>query len=380
MEEFIKQRLKSREEEGLMRRLETLIRLPGGKCRVSGKEYIDLSSNDYLSFSFSEELNRAAYKVPFFGSCSSRLMTGSTAAHRRLETTTAHFKSKEDSLLFNSGYQANVGIISALCGKRDAVFSDRLVHASIIDGIGLSGCRHFRFRHNDMEHLEHLLSKNRSCVRNALIVTESVFSMDGDKAPLRDLVSLKKKYGSWLMIDEAHATGIFGPNGSGLAGEDGLSEEIEIIMGTYSKALAGFGAYAAVGKHTREYLLNFCRSFIYSTSLPLPVVEWNIAAVQKVSSERKRAFSLLQRSNELRDRLSEKGFSVRGDSQILPVLSTLKLPASAMSEKLKENGIWATPVRYPTVRKGEERIRLSLNYSHGREVTDRIVGVLGEII
>jgi 7-keto-8-aminopelargonate synthetase-like enzyme len=217
-------------------------------------------------------------------------------------------------------------------------------------------------------------------VRNALIVTESVFSMDGDKAPLRDLVSLKKKYGSWLMIDEAHATGIFGPNGSGLAGEDGLSEEIEIIMGTYSKALAGFGAYAAVGKHTREYLLNFCRSFIYSTSLPLPVVEWNIAAVQKVSSERKRAFSLLQRSNELRDRLSEKGFSVRGDSQILPVLSTLKLPASAMSEKLKENGIWATPVRYPTVRKGEERIRLSLNYSHGREVIDRIVGVLGEII
>ncbi len=278
-------------------------RLGDGKILVDGREYINFSSNDYLGLAYSPRLVAAAAEVlsNVVGSSASRLMTGSLELHHRLEERTAEFKGKPAALVFNSGYQANVGIISALCGKEDCVFSDRLNHASIVDGIKLSGAKLFRFRHNDTEHLEELLKRHRKDFKGALIVTETVFSMDGDIAPLDEISTLKVKYDSMLMVDEAHATGVFGKEGSGISEEKGVSQNIDIIMGTFSKALGGFGAYAAASKEICDYLVNACRSFIYSTSLPEAIIAANIAALEVVKEEPFRREELLLNAARLRE-------------------------------------------------------------------------------
>ena len=298
-------------------------------------------------------------------------MTGSTSLHHALEEKVAEFKGKPAALVFNSGYQANVGVISALCGKDDCIFSDRLNHASIVDGIRLSGANLFRFRHNDTNHLEELLEKNRKNFRNALIVTETVFSMDGDVAPLEGIANLKEKYDSTMMVDEAHATGIFGDKGSGMVEEKGLAARIDIIMGTFSKALGGFGAYVASSQAICDYLVNTCRSFIYSTSLPPSVIAADIEALNIIEEEPYRRERLLSSADRLRGILKEKGFNVRGSSQIIPIIIGDNKKTVIMSEYLKEKGYWVTPVRPPTVPAGEARIRISLTYDHSEEVIDK---------
>ncbi|MGB3114346.1 MAG: 8-amino-7-oxononanoate synthase, partial [Candidatus Omnitrophota bacterium] len=311
------------------------------------------------------------------GSAASRLMTGSTGMHHDLEERMARFKGKPAALVFNSGYQANVGIISALCEKGDAVFSDRLNHASIVDGIGLSGARFFRFRHNDTGHLESLLRKERGKFREALIITETVFSMDGDLAPLKEIVMLKKEFDSLLMVDEAHATGIFGKNGSGLAEETGTAPDVDVIMGTFSKAFGSFGSYAATSAGMRDYLINTCRSFIYSTALPPSVIAADLAALDIIRREPRRRKKLLENAGYLRVILKEKGFNVAGSSQILPVILGENEAALCASERLKEKGYWVTPVRYPTVPKGKARLRISLTYDHKREDLERFANDIG---
>ena len=214
MERKIKGFLEEKHTLDLLRSLKTVEHLVGGKLRVNDREYVNLSSNDYLGLASHPGIARAASLSTFVGAGSSRLMTGTTQAHARLEQKVAEFKNKPAAIVFNSGYQANVGIISALLEKNDCVLSDRLNHASIVDGISLSKARHFRFRHNDAGHLEELLKKKRSKYEHALIVTETVFSMNGDIAPIEEIVRLKKKYDCTLMVDEAHATGVFGKKGS----------------------------------------------------------------------------------------------------------------------------------------------------------------------
>ena len=375
MERRINRFLKEREAGGLLRRLTKVRPVGGGKILVDGREYINFSSNDYLGLSSHPELARAAREElsPVVGSSASRLMTGGTRIHHLLEERTAVFKGKPVSLVFNSGYQANVGIISALCGKGDCVFSDRLNHASIVDGIRLSGARLFRFRHNDADHLEELLRRERGKYAGALIVTETVFSMDGDIAPIRDFSRLKKEHDCMLMVDEAHATGVFGEKGSGLVEAKGMTGEVDIIMGTFSKALGGFGAYAATSRSVRDYLVNTCRSFIYSTALPPSVMAVDLAGLGLIRAEPHRRGKLLANACYFRNGLNEKGFRVKGDSQIIPIMIGDAEGTVRFSEFLREKGYWVTPVRPPTVPHRQARLRISLTFDHAKEDLDRFI-------
>ncbi len=372
IEEF----LKIREREGLLRTLRPVSWRGKGRIRVNEKEYIDFSSNDYLGLSAHPRLiEEAKGAVEKFGAsgCASRLMSGDLELHHRLEDRIAKFKNKEAALFFNSGYQANVGIISSLYGKDDCIFLDRLSHASIIDGILLSGAKFFRFRHNDTEDLDLLLKAERDKFKKALIVTETVFSMDGDRAPLRELARLKEKYNCEIFVDEAHATGIFGKNGGGIVEEEGLEQEIDFIMGTFSKALAGFGAYLATSRSVVEYLVNTCRSFIYSTALPPAIIASNLASLDLVEKEPYRRERLLGQACYFRDSLRAEGLEVRGRSQIIPVIIGDNAKTLDAAKRLQEKGYWVLPIRPPTVPDGEARLRFSLTYHHDKSVLERLI-------
>jgi len=347
-----------------------------GKIYFKDKKLFDFSSNDYLALAGHPKMEAAAKKAAEelgTSASASRLLSGDLEIHHLLEERIAAFKNKESALVFNSGYQANVGIISSFIKRGDAVFSDRLNHASILDGISLSGGKLFRFLHNDTEHLKGLLEAKRDKFKNCLIITETIFSMDGDRAPLADMVKLKEKYKCMLMVDEAHATGVFGKNGSGVVEEEGLTGGIDLIMGTFSKALASFGAYVAASKEMTEYLINVCRSFIYSTALPPTVVAANLAGLELVGEEPYRRKELLENADYFRDGLQKKGLEVKGSSQIVPLIVKDTEKAIKLSARLREAGYMAPPIRPPTVPAGGSRLRFSLTHHHGREVLDDLV-------
>lgn len=373
--------LKKREALGLLRSLKPITSRNQSRIIIGGKEYLDFSSNDYLGLSghpkIVKEIKCALDK---FGtaSCASRLMSGDYKLHHDLEDEVALFKNKEAALVFNSGYQANLGIISSLYGKGDCIFCDRLSHASIIDGIILSGARLLRFRHNDLGYLESLLKKERSKFSKALIVTETIFSMDGDRAPLKGLVGLKEKYNCDFLVDEAHATGIFGRNGSGLVEEEGLQGEVDLIMGTFSKALAGFGAYLAASREIVDYLVNTCRSFIYSTALPPEIIAGDLASLNLVKEEPGRREKLLKSAEYFRKALEEGGFKVRGSSQIVPLIIGENQKVIEFSRLLQAKGNWVLPIRYPTVPKDEARLRFSLTFNHSKDDLEKLIRSINE--
>lgn len=357
--------------DGLLRVLRPADFRKAGRIYRNGTELIDFSSNDYLGLAGHPELKKASKKaIERFGagSSASRLLSGDLKIHHELEEKTALFKGKRRALVFNSGYQANVGIISALCKTGDAVFCDKLSHASILDGVLLSGARLFRFRHNDTGHLESLLKKTRGKYKERLIVTESVFSMDGDIPPLEEMVRLKTGYGCRIMVDEAHATGIFGEDGSGLVAETGLVDDVDLIMGTFSKALGSFGAYAAGSTAIIEFLINTCRSFIYSTSLPASVIAADIAALRMVQTQPSRRKRVLENAAFFRAALQSKGFEVKGQSQIVPLITGRTQRTVELSKRLEAKGFWVLPIRPPTVPGGQGRLRFSLTYHHTKEI------------
>lgn len=374
--ERIKRFLADRKENGLLRELYPASLRREGRICIKGKAYWDFSSNDYLGLSSAPQLLEAAKAaLEQFGTSASasRLMSGDTELCHCLEEKVARFKNKESALVFNSGYQANIGIISALCRKGDAVFCDRLSHASIIDGVLLSGARFFRFAHNDLDHLGDLLKKHRAKFDQGVIVTETIFSMDGDKAPLAGLVRLKEEYNCRLLVDEAHATGVFGARGSGVVGEEGLSGKVDWIMGTFSKALGSFGAYLAADAATIDYLINSARGFIYSTALPPAVIAVNLCSLDLVEREAFRRKQLLENAAYFRNRLKEQGIPVTGSSQIVPLICGDTATALSLSRGLQGEGYWVLPVRPPTVPRGEARLRFSLTYYHNREILDRLI-------
>ncbi|MFA4858198.1 MAG: 8-amino-7-oxononanoate synthase [Candidatus Margulisiibacteriota bacterium] len=367
--------LKTQAEKGLRRTLHPANWRKDGKISIRGKEYFDFSSNDYLGLASHPALIAAAHAAAEkwgTGTCASRLLSGDLEIHHELEEKIAALKGKPAGLLFNSGYQANVGIIPALFEKGDAIFSDRLNHASIIDGILLSGAQMFRFHHNDPMHLEMLLKKYRHKYRRALIITETIFSMDGDRCPLKNLVTLKEKYNCILMVDEAHATGIFGKNGAGIVEEEGLASQVDIIMGTFGKALGSFGAYVTADKTCIEYLINTGRSFIYSTALPPAVVAANLAAIDLLRTEPERRRLLLKNARVFRQKLVSAGHPVCGQSQIVPVIIGSAEVAVKISKKLQAAGYWTLPIRPPTVPQNESRIRFSLSYNHSQAVLEKL--------
>ncbi len=374
--EEIKDFLKKREDGGLLRTLKPSSSRGNGRITIDSKEYFDFCSNDYLGISNHEYLKEAAAKaISRFGtgSSASRLLSGDYSLHHSLEEKVAAFKNKEAALVFNSGYQANIGILSALFAEKDAIFADKLSHASILDGIILSGAKLIRFKHNDTEHLESLLKKKRKNFKNCLIVTETVFSMDGDEAPLKKLVALKEKYNCSLMVDEAHATGIFGKNGSGIAERDGLSDKIEFIMGTFSKALGSFGAYLASSKETIDYLVNTCRSFVYSTALPPAIIAANIAALEIIEKEPQRRQKLLDQVDFFHKGLKEKNIKALGSTQIVPIVVGDNFKALDYAKTLQCKGWWMLAVRPPTVPVGQSRLRFSLSAAHDKETLTKLI-------
>ncbi|MBM3245700.1 MAG: 8-amino-7-oxononanoate synthase [Candidatus Omnitrophica bacterium] len=374
--EGIEEFLIRRNKEGLLRVLRPASYRLGGKICIGDREYIDFSSNDYLGLSNHSKLieaAKAALTKYGAGSSASRLLSGDLNIHHELEDALARLKKKESALIFNSGYQANVGIISSLCAKGDAIFCDRLCHASIIDGILLSGARLFRFRHCDSEHLEENLKKERQKFKNALVVTETIFSMDGDRPDLKKLVEIKTRYNCGLLVDEAHATGIYGASGSGVVEEESLSKEVDYIMGTFGKALGSFGAYLAASKLDTDYLMNKCRSFIYSTALPPAVIAANLAAIKLLSEEPCRRRKLLESAKFLRGNLKAKGFDVRGCSQIIPLVTGDIGKTVTLANFLKDKGYWVMPIRPPTVPEGESRLRFSVTFDHDTTILARLL-------
>lgn len=378
--DWIDEYLKNRRKAGLLRELSVIDKVLKGRVVIREEEYIDFSSNDYLGLREHPKLSEAGYKMAErfgAGSCASRLMSGNLSIHKLLEEKIAKFKGKEAALVYNSGYQANIGVISAIFGPKDVIFSDRLNHASIVDGIKLSGARLYRFAHNDMNHLEDLLKRHRGENKASLIITESIFSMDGDRAPLKDIIGLKQRFDSMLMVDEAHATGIFGKSGSGVCEDDNIVNDVDIIMGTFGKALGSFGAYIAGSENIISFLINSSRSFIYSTSLPPFVVGANIAAIKIVENEGKeRRETLLNNAAFFRSELLNMGYDVGGCSQIIPVIVGENSRVIELSKYLLSNGLLVVPIRPPTVPKDTARLRFSITFNHKRKCLEDVIKIM----
>ncbi len=364
----IDQELAALDAQALRRRLQVVEEvLPGGKVRVAGEVLLNLSSNDYLGLAQDPRLIAAAGDAAArwgTGAGASRLVVGHLRLHEDVETELAGFKEAEAAVLFSTGYMANLGVITALLGQGDVIFSDRLNHASIMDGIKLSGATLHRFPHRDMNQLEKILQQTPGRKRR-LIITDSVFSVDGDLAPLWELVALKERYGAWLMIDEAHATGVLGPGGAGLAQALGLAAGVDVHMGTFSKALGSLGGYVAGERRLIEYLHNKARSFIYTTAMPPPVLGAIQAALKIVREEPERRLRLLQESEKFRRGLQDAGFDTLGsETQIVPVLVGKNEPTLKFAAALRARGLMAVALRPPTVPPGRARVRFSLSAAH----------------
>ncbi|MEI7747532.1 MAG: 8-amino-7-oxononanoate synthase [Chlorobiaceae bacterium] len=349
---------------------------------VNGQSLLNLSSNDYLGLGDDKPM-LAGYIKEFSAtdhamtSSSSRLLTGNHPLYDQLERALATLYNREAALVFNSGYHANIGMLPALSGRHDLVLSDRLNHASIIDGMKIAEAPYQRFRHRDYDHLEELLAGAADRYRQIFIVTESVFSMDGDLADLARLVALKEKYGAFLIVDEAHGVGVFGEHGLGLCETSGMVQRIDIITGTFGKALASTGAYAVMNSLVREYLINTMRSVIFTTALPPVILGWSLMTLARQSAMLRERETLLQLASRLRSELIARGLDVPGDSHIVPVITGSNSLAVALAAKLREEGFLCMPVRPPTVPEKSARIRISLRSILQWEDIARIPELIG---
>ncbi|MCB1086446.1 MAG: 8-amino-7-oxononanoate synthase [Verrucomicrobiae bacterium] len=360
------------EARQLRRRLRRIDSPQGTHVTVEGREFLNFSSNDYLGLANDSRLKAAFIDgVERFGAGSgaSRLVCGTMGPHAELEESIAAFKRSEAALTFSSGYATSVGTLSALMGKGDVIILDKLCHASLIDGARLSGATLRVFPHNDIGKLESHLQWAEKEVASAngriLVVTESVFSMDGDRAPLAEIVALKERHGAWLLLDEAHAFGVIGPQGSGLAAELGWDDgRIDLQMGTFSKAAGLSGGYLCARRAVTDLLINRARSFIYSTA-PTPALA--VAAMESIAlisgEEGERRRERLWQSV----RLVAEAIGVTAGSAILPIILGSNEATLEASEALKENGFLIPAIRYPTVPKGQARLRVTLSAAHQAE-------------
>lgn len=328
----------------------------------AGVHLLNLASNNYLGLAGRQECIDASAKALSRHGCSagaSRLVTGNFALAETLEAELATFKDQEAALVTCSGYAANLAVFSALADRHTVVFSDRLNHASIVDGILLSGARMVRYRHLDMEHLDALLCRE-AAVPKKIIVTDTVFSMDGDVAPLARLTELGKAHGALVVVDEAHAMGVLG-HGRGLVAELGLSESVDVHVGTLSKAMGSLGGYVAGRIETIEILRNRGRPFIFSTALPPAVLGAALAALRHIKANPEEGANLLRMAKDMRDHLIGLGFDVMGSStQIIPVACGRNRVAMHAQALLRAEGLYVAAVRPPTVPEGSARLRLSL--------------------
>ena len=378
----VQDELQTIRDASLYRRLRRVEGDQGPTLILDGREVINFSSNNYLGIANHPNLAAAAKQAIDqygCGSGASRLISGNMALHEELEAKLAELKGTEAGLVFNSGFQANTGILSTLTGEGDVIFSDALNHASIIDGCRLSRAKTLIYAHRDLDQLAAAL-KQAANSRRKLIVTESIFSMDGDEAPLAGIVDLAEKHGAVVMVDEAHATGLFGANGAGVVAKLNLGDRVLVQMGTLGKALGGFGAYVAGSRSLRELLINRCRSFIFTTSLPPAVMAMAIAAIDLVKCEPERRERLWSNCRILSEGLRAQGFHLGASaSPILPLIIGDAGKCMRFSEQLLSRGIFAQGIRPPTVPEGTSRLRITVMATHTRAHIDRALEVFQEV-
>ena len=378
---WIETELRSLERQGLRRNL-TVRQGPQQPCvRIDGQTYINFGSNDYLGLAAEVQAAVARQLAGSgWGSGASPLVTGRGRLHAELEDRLADFEGAEAALLFASGYAANVGTITALVGPADAIFSDAKNHASIIDGCRLSRARVVIYPHCDVDSLASLLERTSEC-RRKLIVTDGLFSMDGDCAPLAAIAELADRYAAMLMVDEAHATGVFGREGRGVAESLGIENRVHVRVGTLSKALGSSGGFVAGPRRLIDWLTNRARTYVYSTAPPEAMAAAGLRALEIVRSEPGRRRQLLERAAKLRGTLQDMGCNVgRSSSQIIPVILGDPRVTLQAAEKLREHGLLVPGIRPPTVPLGESLLRISLTSAHTDEMIANLVKALKTIV
>jgi 8-amino-7-oxononanoate synthase len=378
---FVGKELQQLQETGTYRRLRTVDSAQGRAITIDGRQVVNFSSNDYLGLANDARLQKAAIEaIEHYGvgAGASRLICGNMTPHEKLEAELACFKHTEAALVYSSGYMANAGIIPALADRHSMVFSDKLNHASVVDGITLSRAECARYPHADVQALEGLL-KNCTAKRK-FIVTDTVFSMDGDKAPLKEIVTLAHRYEAILMVDEAHGFGVLGPKGSGLVEELGLEGQVDVQMGTLSKAAGSFGAYVAVAKILKEYFINKSRSFIYTTAIPPSLAQAARAAIKIIREGEDLRRRLQAHGDYLRSQLRAMGFdTLNSTTPIIPILAKDPVQAVAMSQQLLEHAIYLQAIRPPTVPQGTSRLRLTVTAGHTQEDLDHLLNALRKL-
>ncbi len=370
--------LEDLKRQKLFRDMKRIDSKQGPAVSIDGRQVILFSSNNYLGLASHPEVMEAqaqAAKEFGAGSCASRLISGNMLLHEKLEKRIAEFKGAESAIVFPTGYMANVGAISAIAGKGDLIICDKLNHASIIDGARMSGATLRSYPHKNMERLKEILSK-ASAYNKKLIITDGVFSMDGDIAPLPELLDISRSYGAVLMLDDAHATGILGGTGKGTCEYFGIKEGVDIQMGTFSKALGNLGGFITGSKTLTEYIRNNARSFIYSTSLPPAILAGTLRAIEVAERGNDLREKLWSNVKRLHDGLSALGLNIMDTkTQIIPVFTGDISSTMKASGVLLEKGIFAPGIRPPTVPKNKCRIRLSLMSTHTEGHIDKAIEV-----
>lgn len=347
-----------------------------------GQRMLNLSSNDYLGLAADRELyadflRQVSPRDLMPSSSSSRLLTGNHPVFDELEGALARIYGTEAALVFNSGYDANAGILPTLAQKGDLIVADKLVHASLIDGMRQTKAHWYRFKHNDFDHLARIVTRQSPEYRRIIIVTESIFSMDGDAAPLREIVRLKRQFPNVLLyVDEAHAFGVRGPRGLGCAEEADLLDDIDLLVGTLGKATASAGAFVVCTRAMRDHLVNHARSFIFTTALPPLVAAWSLYVIYRLQGMQERRQRLEEIARRVHQFLAEKGIPQTSDSHIIPLPVGNSVQAVQRAEMMQRHGFYLLPVRPPTVPEGTARLRLSLRADLTDNEVERLLNEL----
>jgi glycine C-acetyltransferase len=379
---YLEEELADMRARGLYRWPRELQGVQAPRAVYDGREVINLCSNNYLALADHPRLKEAARRAVDelgVGSGAVRTIAGSMALHRELEEELARFKHTEATLLYQSGFAANAGTVAAILTKEDVVVSDELNHASIIDGCRLSGATKKIYRHRDIEHARELLAESRGA-RVVLLITDGVFSMDGDLAPLPDLCALAREYGAIMMVDDAHASGVVGRQGRGTVDHFGLHGQVDIQVGTLSKAFATLGGYVAGSRALIDYLMNRARPLLFSTSHPPAVAAAALAAVRLVQEEDGLIERLWKNTRYFKDGLRQQGFDTgSSETPITPVMTGDEILATRLSDRLFEEGVFALGIGFPTVPRGRARVRTIVTSGHTREDLDLAVDAFGRV-
>ena len=383
MEQVLQQRLDERKRQSLYRRRKTITSAPGASVMVDGKKLLGFCSNDYLGLANHPEINKAAKKAIDkygVGSGASHLVCGHSSEHQALEEELAEFTGRDRALLFSTGYMANLGVLTALLNKGDDLFEDKLNHASLLDGGLLSGARMQRFLHNDLASLKLKLKKAKS--GNKLIAVDGVFSMDGDTAPLDTLSNCAKEHKAWLMVDDAHGFGVLGKNGIGSSEHFGLDQQqLPILMATLGKGLGTFGAFVAGSNVLIETLIQFSRSYIYTTAMPPSIAASTRAGLRLLQTESWRRQHLTELISYFKHEAALLNLPLmKSDTAIQPLLIGDADAALALSAALELKGFWVPAIRPPTVPAGSARLRITLSAAHSKEQVELLLQALAELM